>query len=168
MSVPFGSVIKSKVIKSLMDDGGTLNLSEYNNYYAHLPAITARLEGDMCPLLRAILLRASINEVSGEGSTWWDFTYKGVWFTVELLVPRCGGSILYPRSCTALQLRKESCWKKLPIGLLSTRNFAREVTSNDQTRPTNSRSDRRDGAVVLHFWQEYFGSSIQPFMIICF
>ncbi|HKQ40553.1 MAG TPA: hypothetical protein VJ063_20960 [Verrucomicrobiae bacterium] len=103
VSGPFGT-IKSKMLKSLADDGGSLNLSEYGNYYAQLRRITAALEGDVCPLLRAILTQdlrcETIDEVSGEGSIWWDFTYKGVRFTVQLLVPSCGGSILYPRSCT--------------------------------------------------------------------
>jgi len=121
VSVPFGSIIKSKVIKWLNDDGGSLNLSESGNYYAHLPAITASLEGDTCPLLRAILEQelgcTSINEVSGEGSTWWDFTYKGVSFTVELLVPSCGGSILYPRSFTRSSTQERELLEEVANGI---------------------------------------------------
>ena len=82
----------------------SFHMSEFGNYYAKLPAVIASLDGDTCPLLRAIVTDdlgcGKILEVSGEGDTWWDFTYKGTRFTCMLLVESCHGSELYPTSCT--------------------------------------------------------------------
>ena len=82
----------------------TYHTNEFGNHYAKVPVIVASLEDDACPLLRAIVTEdlrcGKILEVSGEGDTWWDFTYKGTRFTCELLVALCQGSELYPASCT--------------------------------------------------------------------
>jgi hypothetical protein len=82
----------------------SFSTSEYGNYYAKLPRITASLQGDACPLLRVILKSdlgcEKIREVSGDGDTWWDFRYRDVQFTCLLLVASCGGSEIYPSSCT--------------------------------------------------------------------
>jgi hypothetical protein len=82
----------------------SFHTSEFGNFYAKIPAIAASREGDACPALRKVLTAKlgcdNIREVSGEGDTWWDFTYKNVKFTCLLLVPECGGSEFYPTSCT--------------------------------------------------------------------
>jgi hypothetical protein len=82
----------------------TFHTTEFGNFYAKIPAIAASLEGDASPMLRKILTAKlsceKIREVSGDGDTWWDFTYKGVKFTCMLLVAECGGSEFYPSSCT--------------------------------------------------------------------
>lgn len=95
-----------RFLSSLLKRGPALSFhtSEYGNFYAKIPAIAASLEGDACPSLRKILTEKLgceiIREVSGEGDTWWDFTYKDVKFTCMLLVPECGGSEFYPSTCT--------------------------------------------------------------------
>jgi len=82
----------------------SFHTSEYGNFYAKIPAISASLEGDACPILRRILTDRlgcdKIREVSGEGDIWWDFRYQGVSFTCMLLVPSCGGAEFYPSTCT--------------------------------------------------------------------
>ena len=82
----------------------TYHTNKFGHHYAKVPIIVASLEGDACPLLRAIVTEdlgcGKIREVSGEEGTWWDFTYKGTKFTCELLVADCQGSELYPESCT--------------------------------------------------------------------
>ena len=82
----------------------SFHTSEFGNFYAKVPAIVASLDGDVCPLLRAIVTEdlgcSKILEVSGEGDTWWDFTYEGTPFTCMLLIEKCQGSELYPSSCT--------------------------------------------------------------------
>ena len=77
--------------------------SEHGNYYAKLSCIPAHTKGDASPKLRKILKKLGITEImeiEGEGGMWWDFDYKGSKFTCDLLVKSCGGSELYPASCT--------------------------------------------------------------------
>jgi hypothetical protein len=92
----------SKLFRS--SPGLSFHTSEFGNFYAKIPAITASRDGDACPVLRKVLKEKlgceEIREVSGEGDTWWDFAYKDVKFTCILLVPECGGSEFYPSSCT--------------------------------------------------------------------
>jgi hypothetical protein len=82
----------------------SFHTNEFGLYYAKIPTIVASLDGDTCPVLRAIVTGdldcGKITEVSGEGDTWWDFTYKGTRFTCMLLVECRHGSELYPSSCT--------------------------------------------------------------------
>ncbi len=85
------------------DRGVVFAESEYGNYYAKLSCIPANLNGDASPTLRRILKDLGISdvtEIEGEGGMWWDFDFKGTRFTCDLLVKSCGGSELYPTSCT--------------------------------------------------------------------
>jgi hypothetical protein len=95
----------------------SFHMSEFGNFYAKIPAVVASLEGDACPLLRKILTTKlgceKIREVSGEGDTWWDFTYGEVNFTCMLLVPECGGSEFYPSSCTKSSEAEHAALRKV-------------------------------------------------------
>jgi hypothetical protein len=89
--------------RSAPPPSATYHTNEFGHHYAKVPVIVASLARDACPLLRSIVTEdlgcGKIVEVSGEGDTWWDFTYKGTTFTCELRVAGCGGSELYPASC---------------------------------------------------------------------
>jgi len=95
----------------------TFHTNEFGFYYAKVPVIVASLQGDACPLLRAILTEdlgcGKIMEISGEGDTWWDFTYKGTRFNCMLLVAVCQGSRLYPSSCTECTAAERELLKEL-------------------------------------------------------
>jgi len=99
--------------------GVSFHTSEFGNFYAKIPAIAASLEGDSCPVLREILKEKlgcdPTREVSGEGDTWWDFTYKDVKFTCLLLVEECGGSEFYPSSCTKSTPGERSLLKEVAV-----------------------------------------------------
>jgi hypothetical protein len=103
---PHDVMLKSiaRLFQSGKTSWATFHTNEFGHHYARIPAIVGSLDGDACPLLRAIvtddLQCGPITEVSGEGDTWWDFTYKGTRFTCMLLVASCHGSELYPSSGT--------------------------------------------------------------------
>jgi len=82
----------------------TYHTSEHGLHYVKIPIIVATLDDDACPLLDNILMEdlgcGEIRKIAGEGDEWWDFTYKGTRFTAMLLVAGCGGSEIYPSSCT--------------------------------------------------------------------
>jgi hypothetical protein len=108
--------------------GVSLRLTKYGNYYAKIPEIVADIHSeDRCSLLRAILnddLRCGkIFEVEGEGGTWWDFRYKDCKFTCDLLISKCGGSELYPTSCTASKPSERDLLDELAVKIVT---FARE------------------------------------------